>query len=317
MFAGEAESKDSLCFLQHAPAQSIEDRLVNECIGLGKRSLFSGRTHRFGGEPARSINPAERPKHQGKKPHDDERQVQRRRPKGRRVPFDLIGRECSLEMPLRVQVIASEPAGYPVCPVCDNCGHRRFGSLPGDAHDGLRQLPHRRDLAVGQAGIEQAGMDRRQFDRVVDVGCEFSGPLPGGHRFGGAVAKAAPQRAAIYDLELQSVHGPARLIGQRIGNGDRLAEMCDRLGIGRTFQGLLAGLAPPFEGYSVQPGFSEVKCQNFRLGLGDDWKLVAQNIADVLVEQLPPALEQALVSRFLNERMLEAISRLRRCPVAQ
>ena len=93
--------------------------------------------------------------------------------------------------------------------------------------------------------------------------------------------------------------------------------MCDGFSIGRALQCLLAGLAPPFQRCCVQPRFSEMECENFRLGLGDDWKLVAQNIADVLVEQLPPALEQALVSRFLNERMLEAIGRFRRRPVAQ
>ena len=101
-------------------------------------------------------------------------------------------------------------------------------------------------------------MDRRQFDRIIDVGRELSGALPCGHRFGGAVAKAAPQRAAIGDLKMEPVHGPARPIGQRIGDGNRLAEMCDGFSIGRALQCLLARLAPPFQGYSAQPRFSEV-----------------------------------------------------------
>ena len=36
-----------------------------------------------------------------------------------------------------------------------------------------------------------------------------------------------------------------------------------------------------------------------------------------LMQQLPAALEQALVSRFLNQRMLEAVARFRRRPAAQ
>ena len=104
--------------------------------------------------------------------------------------------------------------------------------------------------------------------------------------------------------------------GKRIGDRNRLAEMCDCFSIGRALQCLLAGLAPPFQGCSAQPRFSEMECQDFRLGLGDDRKLVAQNVADVLMQQLPAALEQTLVSRFLNERMLEAVGRFRRRPAA-
>src|SRR6478735_1591431 len=83
--------------------------------------------------------------------------------------------------------------------------------------------------------------------------------------------------------------------------------MCNRLGISGAFQRLQARLAPPFEGDLVQPRLSEVVCQNFRLSLGDDWKLLAQDIADALVKHLPFALEQALVGRFLNEGVLETI----------
>ena len=154
MLAGEREGKYRLCFLQHAPAQSIEDGLMNERIGLGKRSLFSRGTHRFGGEPARSIDTPKRPKHQSKKPHDDERQIQRRRLEDRRIGLGLIDRECLLKMQPRIQVIAPEPAGYSDCPVCDDRGHRRFRPPLRGTHDCLHQLPHRRDLAVGQAGIE-------------------------------------------------------------------------------------------------------------------------------------------------------------------
>ena len=129
-------------------------------------------------------------------------------------------------------------------------------------------------------------MDRRQFNRITDVSCNLSGARPCGNRFGSAVAKAAPQRAAIRDLKMEPVHDPARLIGQPIGDRNRLAEMCDCFCICRAFQRLLARLAPPLEGYSAQPRFSEMVCQNFRLGLGDDRKLLTQDIANLPMEQL-------------------------------
>ena len=170
---------------------------------------------------------------------------------------------------------------------------------------------------MSQAGIEQARMDRRQFDRIIDVGRELSGARPCGDRIGGAVPKAASQRAAIGDLKMEPVHGPARLIGQTIGDRNRLAEMCDCFCICRALQCLLTRPAPPLKRNPVQPRFREVICQQFRLGLGDGRKLLTQDIADLPMQQLPAALEQALVSSFLNQRMLEAVVRFRRRPVAR
>ena len=83
--------------------------------------------------------------------------------------------------------------------------------------------------------------------------------------------------------------------------------MGNRFGIGGAAQCLLAGLAPPVQRCSTHPRLGEVVSQNFGLGIGDDWKSVAQDVADVLVDQLPPALEQALVSRFLDKRMADNI----------
>ena len=57
--------------------------------------------------------------------------------------------------------------------------------------------------------------------------------------------------------------------------------------------------------------------QNFRFGIGDDWKSVTQDVADMLVDQLPPALEQALVSSFLDKRMLEGVGGFRWRPSTQ
>src|SRR6516162_505337 len=160
-------------------------------------------------------------------------------------------------------------------------------------------------------------MDRRQFNRIVDVGRQLSSSRPCGHRFGCAVAKAAAQGTAICDLKIEPVDVATPLDRQLIADGNRLAEMCDCFGICGALQRLLARLAPPLQGYLAQPGFSKMVCHDFRLGLGNNWKLVAQDIADLLMEQLPAALEQALVGRLLNKRMFKAIASFRRCPPAQ
>jgi len=88
------------------------------------------------------------------------------------------------------------------------------------------------------------------------------------HRFGGAIPKAAPQRAAICNLKMEPVHEPDRLIRQLVGDANRLAEMSDCLGICRALQRLLARLAPPLESYLAQPRLGEVVCNYFRLGFG-------------------------------------------------
>ena len=77
MVAGESERKNRLCLMKRAAAQSVEDGPMNERIGLGERSLLSRGPQSFPGKPASPINLPNRPKHQGKKSHDDERQVQR------------------------------------------------------------------------------------------------------------------------------------------------------------------------------------------------------------------------------------------------
>lgn len=128
---------------------------MNQRIGLGQRPLFSRSTHRFRREPACTSGATERPEHQGKKSHDHERQIQRRSPEGRGIRFSTMDRQRLLEMRSRIQVIAPEPAGDAARPMGDDGGHRRVRSPVSRAPDGIRQLPHRSELAVCQAGIEE------------------------------------------------------------------------------------------------------------------------------------------------------------------
>ena len=73
---------------------------------------------------------------------------------------------------------------------------------------------------------------------------------------------------------------------------------------------LLASLAPPFDRWLVESGLREVMRQHLWLGCGDGRKLVAlyaHDLGDATVQNGPSAPEQILVSRFLDQRVLEAI----------
>ncbi len=81
--------------------------------------------------------------------------------------------------------------------------------------------------------------------------------------------------------------------------------MGDRLLEGRAAQGLVAGLAPPFDGEIIEPGLREVMRDRFWFGVR-----VAQRLGRAAVERLAAALEQAVVGGVLDQRVLEAVVRL-------
>jgi hypothetical protein len=73
-----------------------------------------------------------------------------------------------------------------------------------------------------------------------------------------------------------------------------------------------ARLAPPFDGEVVEARFGEMMRDDFCLGryaLG----LIAQEFRGTAMQRLPAALEQAVVGRVLDQRVLEAVVRLRAC----
>src|SRR5208282_5324122 len=100
--------------------------------------------------------------------------------------------------------------------------------------------------------------------------------------------------------------GARRSVASRlVRHRDRLAEMGDRLQERRAAQGLVARLAPPFDGEVVEAGLG--KMAGDRLGLS---AAVAQSFRSAAVEWLTAAPEQALVGCFLDQRVLEPIGRL-------
>jgi hypothetical protein len=70
-------------------------------------------------------------------------------------------------------------------------------------------------------------------------------------------------------------------------------------------------MRPPFRdsfnGHFREAPLGEVMRQQLRLGRRGVGKMVAQNFGDAAVQHLTPALEQILISRILNERVLEPI----------
>ena len=81
--------------------------------------------------------------------------------------------------------------------------------------------------------------------------------------------------------------------------------MGDRLLEGRAAQRAVARSSPPFDCRIVEPRLGEM--MGDRLGLGIR---AEQRLGGAAMQRLAPALEQALVSRVLDQRVLETIGRI-------
>ena len=79
--------------------------------------------------------------------------------------------------------------------------------------------------------------------------------------------------------------------------------MGDRLLKGGTAKRLIARLSPPFDREVVEARFGEMMGDRFGLRAA-----VAQDFRGAAVQRLAAALEQAFVSRVLDQRVLEAIA---------
>ena len=93
-----------------------------------------------------------------------------------------------------------------------------------------------------------------------------------------------------------------------VRHGDRLVEMRDRLLKGRSAERLVAGLAPPFDRKIVEAGLREMMGDRFGFGR----HAFAQDLGGPGLYCLAPAFEQAVIGCVLDQRVLEAIVRVRR-----
>ena len=140
-------------------------------------------------------------------------------------------------------------------------------------------------------------MTSRRYKRVAIGGVQLRQPLT----YSSHAAWHTPRRLAPFVR-----HGD-RLVGHL----DRFAEMGDRLLEGRAVQGLVARLAPPFDGEIVEPSLCEMMRDRFWLGRRA-FRVVAQKLSGPPVQRLPTALEKAVIGGVLDQRVLEPVIRLRR-----
>ena len=205
----------------------------------------------------------------------------------------------------RFDILAGEPMRDPDYAASDS-GLRRVGSRLDVGEESLGVRPHRRQLAAHVTSGPQAIVGRQAFVRVLVAKRHLAGPCKGFGRFARPVAARGDQRVAVSDVQRAPL---ARFTHRLVGHGDRLAEMGDRLLEGRAAKGLIARPAPPFDGLVVETRFREMMGDDFRLGRGAV-RLIAQEFGCAAVQRLSAALEQAVVGRVLDQRVLEAIVRL-------
>ena len=230
------------------------------------------------------------------------------------ISFTIIGREGLFELDPGPGVVALEPRGG----THDAMRHGGFRVIP--AYAGRRAgTPHplraSSPVPPAQSYRPTDRSRRRILGGVFDACCKLASSRKGGARFQRGMASPMQQGISVNRLKAhprQALCGAIRLhaLAGLVRHRDRLAEMGDRLLERRAPQGLVARLAPPFDGETVEPGLGEMMGDELRLGrraLG----IVAQDFRGAAVQRLAAALEQALVGRVLDQRMLEAIGPLR------
>ncbi len=169
----------------------------------------------------------------------------------------------------------------------------------------LRSRSRGPELPTYEIGNNPRTIGGKTRSKVVNPCCELHSARGHCSRFLGGYASRNAQRKAIVGLQFQSL-ACGRDFAPLVRHRDRLAEMGNRLLESRAAQSLVASLAPPFDRDIVEPGLCEVMRDRFRLGLQ-----IAQYLGRAAVERLSAALEQAVVGGVLDQRVLEAIVRLR------
>src|SRR5215813_2701012 len=145
--------------------------------------------------------------------------------------------------------------------------------------------------------------------RAFGWSCEFSRALVGGAHIVGGKALQPHRCMTIIGVQLQKSARNTRVSSpllrrcslHLVGHLNCLAEMGDRLLVRRAAQRVLARLAPPVDRHVVEPGLPAVMRHSLRLPRGLD-----QRLRRASVQRLTAAPQKAVVSRVLNQRVLEA-----------
>ena len=159
--------------------------------------------------------------------------------------------------------------------------------------------------------------------RVCRRGSDVAGPFEGGAGFGSQHAPVLEQRRRHVQLQLRPpvarcscARRPLRgRASSLIRYLDCSTEMGDRLPEGRAAKGLIARLTPPFDRKVVEASLGEMMRDDFRLRCGA-LRPSDQDFGGAAMQRLAAALEQAVVGRILDQRVLEAIARLMACALS-
>ena len=83
--------------------------------------------------------------------------------------------------------------------------------------------------------------------------------------------------------------------------------MADRLEMGRSRRGMLAGLQPLIDRALGIAGSSQMMGQQFGLALDEIGEMLLQHRRDPGVQFLPPCAQQGAVGGVLHQRVLEQV----------
>src|SRR5438128_8701854 len=150
--------------------------------------------------------------------------------------------------------------------------------------------------------------------RLADLLTERQGPPIGLLNFWSGIALAGDQRRAKRGLQLQFLLGTRRSVRQRLEHLQPLPEMTDGFHVRRALDGAMAGPLPVTHGPIGEPRLGEVIREYLGLRLDGLGKSLGQHLRDLLMILLSRASEQRLVSRVLDERVLERVRGLGREP---
>ena len=103
-----------------------------------------------------------------------------------------------------------------------------------------------------------------------------------------------------------------RPVGQMLEHVEPSGEVCDGFRIRRSFVSTLARVLPVTDGLLNQARLGAMVGEQFGLDLGRLRKSLGKHLSDPLMELLASALQQRMVGRLLDQRMLEGVDRVRR-----
>ncbi len=128
----------------------------------------------------------------------------------------------------------------------------------------------------------------------------------------GGVAACGDQRAAQTDLQRQFPPPPPWRLGQQDQQLQSLLQMRGGFGHGRASRRQPTGLLPVGDRLFKRARFGEMVREQVRFTFRDFRKAGFEHLADAGVEFLAPPVQQRAVGRVSDERVLEAVGRIRR-----